>query len=148
MKKALATSLMLLFSFSANADWQFEVLKTSVKEKISLTQEYELYTGDTILQDNEKQAPKGFKFAFIEIKATNQDASAPKLISDNFTLHIKNDSFSRVKEDSFLIDYQIKPFPHLNLKKGTHKGTLLFEIPEHIDTTNLMLQYENTQISK
>ena len=148
MKKALTTSLILLFAFSANADWQFEVLNTSVKEKISLTQEYELYTGDTILQENEKQAPNGFKFAFIEIKATNQDANAPKLVSDNFTLHAQNASFSRIKEDSFLLDYQIKPFPHLNLKKGTHKGTLLFEIPEHIDTTDLMLQYENTQISK
>ena len=139
---------MCLFSLTTNAKWTFSILNTNVQTKISSTQEYEMYTGDTILQENEKQAPNGFKFVFIEIIAQNQDINTPKLSSDNFTLHIQNKTFSRIRDDIFLLDYQIKPFPHLNLKKGTHKGTLLFEIPEHLDTTNLILQYENTIISK
>ena len=63
-------------------------------------------------------------------------------------LVIDNQSFTRLSEDSFLSDYNITPLPWLRMKKGTHKGTLIYEIPDTLQKERMSLTYKDQPIDK
>ena len=144
--KALSLISLALFSLPAFADWKIEKNALKTFEKFAKTDEVELYTGDSILHDFENTPSQGNKFVLVKITANNQDSTIDPLNSSNFKLKIEDKTYERIADDKFLLNYNIKPFTRLKIKKGTHEGHLLFEVPITELSNNATLFYNNEPI--
>ena len=144
--KTLTLIALIFLSHPAFADWQIKKNDLKTFEKFAKTDEVELYTGDTILHDFENIPTEGHKFVLVKIAVTNQDTSIPPLNSLAFKLKINDKTYSRIDNDKFLLNYNIKPFTRLKIKKGTHEGHLLFEIPTAELSNNVTLFYNDKPI--
>lgn len=142
----LSCITLLFFSFSAIAEWQIKQEAINTFEKFAKTEELQLYTGDNILHDFENLPTKGHKFVLVRISASNQDTTITPLNSLDFTIKVNGKSYSRIKEDGFLPDYSIRPFTKLKIRKGSHTGHLLFEVPIEELTKTPTLYYMDQKI--
>lgn len=143
---AFLFAMSFLFLQNAFADWQIEITQQKTFENFKKTDEVELYTGDTILHDFENSPKENHQFVLIKINVQNQDPTIEPFNSQNFTLKTNKNSYSRLKDDKFLLNYHIKPFTNLKIKKGTHEGHLLFEVPVDELNDNMQLFYNNERI--
>ena len=144
--KTLTLIALALLSLPTFADWKIEKNDLKTFEKFAKTDEVELYTGDTILHDFENTPSQGHKFVLVKITASNQDTTTPPLNSLEFKLKVNDKIYSRIKDDKFLLDYNIKPFTRLKIKKGIHNGHLLFEVPTTELSNNATLFYNENPI--
>lgn len=142
----LSCITLLFFSVPTLAEWQIKQEDLKTFEKFAKTDEVQLYTGDNILHDFENLPSKGHQFVLVRISATNQDTKINPLNSLEFTLKINGKTYSRIKEDGFLLDYSIRPFTKLKIRKGSHTGHLLFEIPTDELTKTPTLYYMDQKI--
>lgn len=127
--KSFLLGIVFLFSQNAFADWQIAIEQKKTFEKFAKTDEVELYTGDMILNDFENLPTENHHFLLIKINVQNQDATVEPFDSQKFTLKTDKNTYLRVRDDKFLQNYHIKPFTRLKIRKGTHNGHLLFEVP-------------------
>lgn len=148
MKIILFVFGILLFPSITFANWQISRSDFEIKNSFTSTQTYELYTGDNVIDERERTPKTGFKFIIVQIQVENQNETNKHFHSKEIFLKAEGKSYQRLKDDKFLKDYNITPFTHLNLKKGIHKGSVLFEIPQNTDTSNLELLYNNKVIQK
>lgn len=147
MKNFLPILSILLFPAIGFANWQMSHSGFETKEVFSSSETYELYTGDSVIEENEKKAKAGFKFVLTNIQVQNDDAQAPYFRSKEIFLKADGKTYQRIKDDKFLKEYNVTPFTQLTLKKGTHKGAVLFEIPQNANTENLELLYQDKIIN-
>ena len=148
MKNILFFLSCYLFPSLAFCDWHIQRADFEAKELFKATQTYELYTGDSAVEEREKKPQEGFKFILVQIQAKN-DGNSPDLFkSKEILLKSGNNTYPRLKEDKFLLEYNIKPFTQLTLKKGTHQGSLIFEVPQDMDLTDLKLIYHSKEIQQ
>ncbi len=143
---AFLFAMSFLFLQNAFADWQIAIEQKKTFEKFAKTDEVELYTGDTVLNDFENLPKENHKFVLIRINVQNQDTTVEPLNSQKFTLKTDKNSYLRVSDDKFLLNYHIKPFTKLKIKKGVHDGHLLFEVPVNEINDNMQLFYNNEKI--
>lgn len=144
--KSFSLISLALLSLPAFADWKIEKNDLKTFEKFAKTDEVELYTGDSILHDFENTPSQGYKFVLVKITASNQDTTIQPLNSLEFKLKVNDKMYSRIADDKFLLNYNIKPFTRLKIKKGMHEGHLLFEVPTTELSNNITLFYNDTQI--
>ena len=144
--KSFSLIALTLLSLPAFADWKIEKNALKTFEKFAKTDEVELYTGDSILHDFENTPSQGTKFVLVKITASNQDTTIQSLNSLEFKLKVNDKMYSRIADDKFLLNYNIKPFTRLKIKKGTHEGHLLFEVPITELSNNATLFYNNKPI--
>ena len=144
--KSFSLIALTLLSLPAFADWKIEKNALKTFEKFAKTDEVELYTGDSILHDFENTPSQGNKFVLVKITASNQDTTIQSLNSLEFKLKVNDKMYSRIADDKFLLNYNIKPFTRLKIKKGTHEGHLLFEVPITELSNNATLFYNNKPI--
>ena len=148
MKNILFFLSWYMFPALAFCDWHITRSDFEAKELFKATQTYELYTGDSAVEEREKKPQEGFKFILVQIQAKN-DGNSPDLFkSKEILLKTGNNTYPRLKEDKFLLEYNIKPFTQLTLKKGTHQGSLIFEVPQDMDLTDLKLIYHSKEIQQ
>ncbi len=148
MKKFLFLLSFYMIPSLAFCDWHVTRGDFEAKDLFSASQTYELYTGDSVVEEREKKPQTGFKFILVQIQAKNEDKSADPFKSKEILLKSGNNTYSRLKDDKFLLEYNIKPFTQLTLKKGTHQGTLIFEVPQDMDLTDLKLIYNSKEIQQ
>lgn len=144
--KTLTLIALVFLSSDVFADWQITKNDLKTFEKFAKTDEVELYTGDSILHDFENLPTEGHKFVLVKITANNQDTTMQPLNSLEFKLKVNDQIYSRITDDKFLLNYNIKPFTRLKIKKGTHEGHLLFEIPTAELSNNVTLFYNDKPI--
>lgn len=148
MKNILFFLSCYLFPALAFCDWHIQRADFEAKELFKATQTYELYTGDSAVEEREKKPQEGFKFILVQIQAKNDGNSQDLFKSKEILLKSGNNTYPRLKEDKFLLEYNIKPFTQLTLKKGSHQGTLIFEVPQDMDLTDLKLIYHSKEIQQ
>lgn len=125
--------------------WDITAQSAEIRPLFSLSQEVETYTGDIVLHEITHEPKEGFVYIAVPTAVSRKETDS-KFLSESVLLNVNEESFSRVKDDSFLIDYGMKPFPHMNIKLGTHKGVYLFEIPEESVLNEMFLSYQNQKI--
>lgn len=126
--KTLFFASLVFCSSLVNAEWVVQQKSIKTFDKFAKTDEVELYTGDMVLHDFENLPKEGHKFVLVKIITQNQDTTIPPFDSMYFQLTTEQNTYSRT-EDKFLLNYGIKPFTRLKIRKGTHEGELLFEVP-------------------
>ena len=139
---------LYLLAIPAHSEWTIKQTDLQVKDKITFTEEASLYTGDTIIHDNEIEPKPGHKYVLAFIEVENQDTSKPSFNSKEFYITANNNTYNRILNDTFLLEYNLKPFTKLNIKKGKHRGVLVFEIPENELKTTPILTHKDYQIKK
>lgn len=147
MKLFYLLSLCLL-ALPVHAEWIIKQTDLQVKDKITFTEEASLYTGDTIIHDNEIEPKPGHKYVLAFIEVENQDTSKPPFNSKEFYITANNNTYNRILNDTFLLEYNLKPFTKLNIKKGKHYGVLVFEIPIKDLKLTPILKHKEYQIKK
>ncbi len=113
-------------------------------EKLQQTREEKIYTGDYVLQETLKEPGNGKQFvlAHIAIQINDENASSFKPVL--LTLRKNNLIVNRVKDDTFLADFDMKALPHLNIKRGTHKGYVIYEVDK--DAQDFSIFYNNHEL--
>ncbi len=147
MKLFLSLLMSILFSLPLKAEWQIQQKNMQIKEIFTLEKIYETYTGDSAIHKEETTPKNGHKFVLVEINIQNSDSTIPPFNANDFVLKTDKSSYKRI-EDSFLRQYDIKPFTRLLIKKGNHSGFLLFEIPENELQQTPILLYKNKNIAE
>ena len=125
--------------------WKLDVQSVDVYASFSLEQEVETYTGDIMLHKIEQKPSEGFSYVVISIVVSREDTKS-KFYSESLKLFVDSQLFDREKEDVFLIDYGLKPFTHLNIKLGVHRGVLIFAVPSDLIKKPMSLVYGNKKI--
>ncbi len=149
IKSALVFSFMVQPVYATVIDgWDIQAESPKVSEILSIEQEVETYTGDMMLHKIEQTPSDGNVYIIIPITANRSDKNAGLLYSTKFQLQIGNLIFDRLSDDSFLVDYNIQPFTRLNIKMGSHKGSLIFEVPKIESQKENMLLYNGKAINK
>ena len=146
MKKLLFT-LITFTSFSAIAEWKVSYEDIQIKDKFIIEEIYETYTGDSALNKQETEAKNGHKFVLIKINVQNDDPTIAPFNSGAFSLKTDKMTYERI-DDTFLRDYNLKPFTRLKIKKGNHTGHLLFEVAEAELTKTPHLFYQDHKVQK
>ncbi len=120
-----------------------------IRNELTVRQEVETYTGDISIYVLEKKPSSNIVYVLVPIEIIKQDQTKSDLFDPSqLKLVIDNQSFTRLSEDSFLSDYNITPLPWLRMKKGTHKGTLIYEIPDTLQKERMSLTYKDQPIDK
>ncbi len=143
----VASIMFLPISVSATVidGWDITVQSAEIRPLFSLSQEVETYTGDIMLHEITHEPKKGFVYIAVPTTVSRKETDS-KFLSGSVQLSIKEKNFNRVEDDAFLIDYGMKPFAHMNIKLGTHKGIYLFEIPKESLSNEMFLMYQNQKI--
>lgn len=133
--------------------WDIQLAEPSkVTPAFHTQEEVETYTGDFMLVNVEQQPKDGYIYVVyhLVIAPNTGKGSAPAVSFDpeKITLDIKGQNFSRVADDDFLYDYKMTPMTHLKMKLGTHKGTIVFEIPEQLKNEKMTLKYNTKPITE
>lgn len=139
---------LLLIATPLKADWKITQESLEIKDKITYTEEATLYTGDTIIHNNEIEPKEGYKYVLASIRVSNKDTTVPSFNSKDFFIKTKNNTYNRILNDTFLLDYALKPFTKLKIKRGYHQGVLLFEIKNEDLNENLILEHKLYQVEK
>lgn len=126
--------------------WDIQIGSVDIVPKLSLEQEVETYTGDMMLHHIEQNPAPGHVYVIIPVTTARTDRQADIFNAADIRLKAGNKIIDRVTDDSFLIDYNILPFTRLKVKLGTHKGSVIFEVPESDARQNLFLLYKNNPL--
>lgn len=125
--------------------WDITAQSAEIRPLFSLSQEVETYTGDIVLHEITHEPKEGFVYIAVPTAVSRKETDS-KFLSESVQLNIKEKKFNRVEDDAFLIDFGMKPFAHMNIKLGTHKGIYLFEIPKESLSNEMFLMYQNQKI--
>lgn len=124
--------------------WEITLYPDKVENKTDfvLEEEFETYTGDLALNKIEKTAPNGQTWVLIPVTVTRPEATGEKLDSMAFSLTIDGQTYQREKDDSFLVDFHIRPLTKLKINRGTHNGVVLFTVPNTLNFKKATLTYK------
>lgn len=128
--------------------WNIQIGSVDITSKLSLEQEVETYTGDMMLHHIEQTPAPGHLYVIVPVTATRIDRQAGLFNASDIRLKAGKKIIDRVADDSFLIDYNILPFTRLKIKLGTHKGSVIFEVPESDARYPLTLLYKNIPLEE
>lgn len=124
----------LIFSLNASATqvdgWDITVKNIKAHEKFFETKDMETYTGDLIVQEIEYTPTEDHVFVTLDLTVSRDNKEGAFFDSSLITLKAGDHTYHRLNEEKdFLSEYQIESFTFLKIKRGLHKGSLLFEIP-------------------
>ena len=117
------------------------------EEKILFDDYVEMYTGEIERQVMEQAPAPGYIYVLYEMNISKKTGNEMLEPSD-YVLKIGENTYKRIMDDYFLLDFRFRPLTHLNVKLGTHSGYILFEIPESEKNLPKTLLYKNTLIEK
>lgn len=145
--------LSLCFCFVALAaraetieGWEIQAQAPQTHQKFLETIDMETYTGDTVLKEITHDPAEGFVYVTVDLKINRNSNEGELFDSSLLTLKTPQKTYTRLpREKDFLHDYNIPSFPYLKVKKGSHNGTFLFEIPA-TESQNLQLWYKDTKL--
>lgn len=126
--------------------WDISWEKPEITHLLEVEEQVETYTGDMMMHRIQKQAPAGYVFYMLPITVSRKQSDAELFHAEKIKLHLGNQTFTRMEDDGFLIDYGKTPFTHLKIKLGTHTGLLIFVVPESLKTNSFTLTYQNQLI--
>ncbi len=143
----------LLFFGSAHAEmingWNVQLGENpKFENELRHSQEVKIYTGDLIIQEITKAPESGNQFIIIHIKTEQQDTNAASFKPNLLVLKNGERVFTRLKEDAFLNDFSMNPFPHLNIKRGSHHGYLIYEVPNTIQKVSVFYDSHELKVEQ
>ena len=149
LKKILFSGLFFV-TFAARAEtvdgWEIQAQVPQVHQNFLETIDMETYTGDTVLKEITHEPAEGFVYVTVDLKINRNSTEGELFDSSLLTLKTPQKTYTRLpREKDFLHDYNIPSFPYLKVKKGSHNGTFLFEIPA-TENQNLQLWYKETKL--
>ena len=149
LKKILCSGLCFV-AFATQAEtvdgWEIQAQAPQVHQNFSETVDMETYTGDTVLKEITHDPVEGFLYVTVDLKINRNSNEGEFFDSSLLTLKTPQKTYTRLpREKDFLHDYNIPSFPYLKVKKGSHNGTFLFEIPA-TENQNLQLRYKDTKL--
>ncbi len=149
LKKILRFSLCCV-AFTAQAEtidgWNIKAQAPQIHEKFFETVEMETYTGDTVLKEILYEPTKESLYVTVHLNINRNSNEGEFFDSSLLTLKTPQKTYTRLpREKDFLHNYNISSFPYLKVKKGTHNGTLLFEIPK-AENQDLTVYYKETKL--
>ncbi len=132
----------VLFSPAGYAEtvdgWDIRLLEpVKYETHLNHTREVQIYTGDYVLRETTKTASAGKKFAFAYVSVSPQKVNVSSFNPNLFVAKNGKAVFSRIDDDAFLLDFSMRPLPHLNIRRGSHTGYLVYEIPVTVDGVSL-----------
>lgn len=140
-------------SFSASAalidGWRVELTEPlKYEQELKHTREVQIYTGDFILQESYKQPQEGMKFVLAHVAVEKKDISGGAFNPNLFVIKANGKSYKRMDDDAFLVDFSMKALPHLNMRYGTYKAWLIYEVPASVEKAVLSYGKLDLQVSQ
>lgn len=102
------------------------------EQELKHVREVQIYTGDYIMQESYKQPQEGMKFILAHVLVKKKDMNAASFNPNLFVVKADNKSYERLNDDAFMVDFSMKPLPHLNMRYGTYDAWLVYEVPETV----------------
>lgn len=135
-----------LDGFAQTVDmWTIKAGTPKTHENFLETIDMQTYTGDTVLKEISHVPTQGFTFITVDLNISREQAG-DSFDSARVSLKTPANTYERLpRSRDFLHEYNIKSFPYLKIKKGTHTGTLLFEIPI-TENKNIELYYKDQKL--
>lgn len=142
----LAFALCPIYAQATVVDgWDITVKNVKAHDKFLETRDMETYTGDMVEEKIEYTPNEGHVFATIDITVSKNENDGIFFDASQIQLKTGDKAFTRLeKERDFLPEYQIESFTRLRIKRGKHKGSLLFEIPLKNSNTLKEVYYKGT----
>lgn len=138
-----------IYGININTDLKIEVVSSILKEYLKTSTQEVIYTG-TVKEKNYSNYPKqGYQYLLIDIRITNESSTSRVLDLSEFRIKIKNETYKKVSEDSFLKDHKMKCIPDKIEAYESVEGTLLFEVPDTLrqeDLKETSLEFDNYNI--
>ena len=149
LKKILCLGFCFV-AFATQAEtvdgWVIQAKAPQVHQNFLETIDMETYTGDTVLKEITHEPEEGFLYVTVDLKINRNSTEGELFDSSLLMLKTPQKTYTRLpREKDFLHDYNIPSFPYLKVKKGSHNGTFLFEIPA-TENQNLQLWYKETKL--
>ena len=149
MKKALLIICLFFHSFAFATTiegWNIQINNIQLHEKFFISEDMETYTGDMIVSELEKKPTQNHVFVQVDLTVQKAEADNNTFNSNELLLQVNGNTYPRLVDDTFLSDYNIKPFTRLKIKKGTHSGTVLFEIPFDMQNKEKNIVYKQKKL--
>ncbi len=102
------------------------------EQELKHVREVQIYTGDYIMQESYKQPQEGMKFILAHVLVEKKDINAVSFNPNLFVVKAGDKSYERLNDDAFMVDFSMKPLPHLNMRYGTYDAWLIYEVPESV----------------
>lgn len=129
-------------------EWSIKISNMEIKDKLSTNEAITLYTGDVqeiFHEDVPSNIENNFLIITLEAKA-NINANKSFNIKD-LQIVIDNKTYSQV-DNKFLVNHGYGSFTENDIRFGSHKGTILFEIDKNITLEHEWnLKYKDNSIN-
>ena len=129
-------------------EWSIKILNMEIKNKLSTNEAISLYTGDVqeIFHENvPSNLDSNYLLITLEAKA-NINTNKSFNIND-LEIVIDNKTYSQV-DNKFLVNHGYDSFAKNDIRFGSHKGTILFEVDKNVTLENEWdLKYKDNSIN-